>query len=601
MVKWPFKKRRSQHHVSASSAYAGGAYLYDDAADGRQYSPGHVRAPYPGWPGPPYTGVRPSPATSQATPTAYSPYAASPTVYAPSANIAPSYPVQDAYVDSQKWRDTSAPAPENAPYLEYTGPDKPTPEDLRRALFIPRFSPPPSHWRALIPLDPAPDANGFYNSPINRFPVELLSYIFTRCMDDEVKNPFYASFSAGSTPLVIARVCRLWRAISLDLPFLWQRFAMRPCQARGHYRIARLFTERTKGHGVYIYYAEDSRRGVYPRDVCPCALDFIIQNIRLIKALDLEEISPSSLVRLSRVHRGAALSMEKLAITTREANTQPDVAWALSSLYNTPTIREIEWSLPTFPENVYWSRIVSLYLRECVVDTYTLLRILASAPALRRVDADITPTEPMRYSPVCHRLLEDLIIESDGPQDQLFQALDLPNLRRLHIRPRDSIPDDAPYSPGWPFIDIHNLHRFLGRLRAGLEYFLLLCGGATFDEAALSHMIRLPQMSGLKMLHIAELGRGVSDAIFRELTVDKGSRRAVLLPRLERLALCDCSTTDGTIARMLQTRHQFSYPLRFISLGYPVDEETIHVQDVATMDMLRREGWMIFWDSCFGD
>ncbi|KAI4294585.1 hypothetical protein K525DRAFT_252182, partial [Schizophyllum commune Loenen D] len=154
MVKWPFNKRRSQRHDHPSPARFGVEYAYQDAAIGHQYSADYVRVPYPGWLGPPHPVGYSSPATFQASPIAYSPYAASPTVHAPSATIGPSYPVQEAYVDSQKWRDTSAPAPEKAPYLEYTGPDKPTPEDLRRALFIPRFSPPPSHWRALIPLDP---------------------------------------------------------------------------------------------------------------------------------------------------------------------------------------------------------------------------------------------------------------------------------------------------------------------------------------------------------------------------------------------------------------------------------------------------------------
>ncbi|KAI5896989.1 uncharacterized protein SCHCODRAFT_02685890 [Schizophyllum commune H4-8] len=588
-----------------------------DEIGGAFYSYDVVQTSNPGWPGPPYPGGHSTAATLQTSPIAYSlsspshyhahdGFARSPYPASSTANAlfptAPSFPSPGAHANSDRWRDMSAPATNDAPYLEYTGSDKPTPEDLRRALFIPRFSPPPPHWRALIPSEPEPDANGFYAPPINRFPVELLSYIFARCMDKEVEKPFYGYFTPNCTPLVIARVCRLWRYIALDLPLLWQHFSMRPCQGGGHYRIARLFMERTKGLGIYVYYAEDSRRGVYPREVCPCALDFIIRNIGLVKRLDLVEISPSSLLRLSRVRPGMATFMMKLAITTREANTKRNVAQALSSLYNTPTIREVEWSIPTFPENVHWSRIVSILLRECVVDTYTLMRIIASSPALQRIDVDITPdVSAVRCRPVYHGIMEELIIESDGPQDMLFQALDFPNLRRLYLRPRSSIPNDAPYSHGWPFLNIDNLYRFLGRLRAGLQYFLLVCGGASFDEAALLHIIRMPQLSPLKMLHIAELGRGASDAIFEELTLIEGSRRAVTLPHLQRLALCDCSTTDGTISRMLQSRDKASCPLRRLSLGYPIGEQRVHDADVATMEMLRRKGWMIFWSSCFGD
>ncbi|KAI5896995.1 uncharacterized protein SCHCODRAFT_02493992 [Schizophyllum commune H4-8] len=600
MVKWPFKNRRSQHHVPASSAYAGGAYIHDGTADGHRYPSDYVRASYPGWPGPPDPGVHPSPATFPATPVSYSPYAASPTVHAPSTTTRPSYPIQDAYIDSQKWRNTSVPAPENAPYLEYTGSDKPTPEDLRRALFIPRFSPPPSHWRALIPLDPVPDASGFYTPPINRFPVELLSHIFTRCMDDEVKNPFYASFSAGSTPLVIARVCKLWRAIALDLPLLWQQFAMRPCQRGGHYRIARLFLERTKGLGIYVHYSEDSRRGAFPRELCPCALDFVLHNIGQVKALSLVQISSSTLLRLSRVRPGAASSMMKLVVTVREGDTAVDAARALSSLYQAPTFREIDWALPSFPEDIHWTRIVSVRLCECRLDTFTVLRIMTSSPVLRHLDVDITPTQhPMRYNLLSHRVLEDLIIQGDGPQDILLEALDLPNLRRLYIRPGSSIPDDASFSQGWPFLDVRALYHFLGRLRAGLEYFLLLYGGAAFNEAALLHIIGMPQLATLRMLNITELGGGVSDTVLKALTVVKG--RGTALPQLERLAMCDCSTTDGCIARMLQSRYRAAHPLRRVSLRYPIGERRGHDMDVATMEMLRQKGWTIFWTSCFGD
>ncbi|KAL1673987.1 hypothetical protein EV122DRAFT_293775 [Schizophyllum commune] len=604
MVKWPFKNRRSQHQVSASPAYAGGADLYDGAVPGpqSQCSSDSVRAPYPGWPGPPYPGAHSSPATFQATPMAYSPYTASLTMYAPSATTGPSYPVQDAYIDSQKWRHTSVPAPETAPYLEYTGPDKPTPDDLRRALFIPRFSPPPSHWRALIPLDPASDADGFHTPPINRLPVELLSYIFTRCMDREVNNLFHAYFSARSTPLVIARVCKLWRHVALDLPFLWQRFAMRPCQGGGHYRIARLYIERTKGLGIYVHYGEDSRRGAYPREVCPCALDLIVRNIGQVKALDLMEVSPSTLARLSRVPVGAASSMTQFSVTTREKNTSWEVARALSSLYLTTTIREIKWGLRTFPEEIHWSCITSFRLWACRIVPFTLLRILVSAPGLRLIDVELTSASSgdglsIPYGAVVHhRAMENLLIESDGPLDPLMQALDLPHLRRLRLRRKS--PSRKEYIiHGWPFANIEVFHAFLGRLQDGLEYFMLIPGGAGFDEKALLRVVSMPQMERLKMLDVSDLGGGASSAIFNELTPLRRDHTP-LLPHIEHLGLCDCIAGDGAISRMLEGRHKYGYPLRYVSLRYQYGDQTAHHTDLATIESLRKVGWQIIWASC---
>ncbi|KAI5896997.1 uncharacterized protein SCHCODRAFT_02616413 [Schizophyllum commune H4-8] len=604
MVKWPFKNRRSQRHDQASPAHSGGAYSYQDAAGGyeSQYPSDYVWAPYPGWPGPPYPGAQTSPATFQATPMGYSAYAASPTVHTPSTITGLPYPVQGAYVDSQKWRDTSVPAPENAPYLEYTGPDKPTPEDLRRALFIARFSPPPSHWRALIPLDPVPNADGLYAPPIKRLPVELLSYIFTRSMDGEVDSLFHAYFAGCSTPLVIASVCRLWRHIALDLPFLWQRFAMRPCQGRGHYRIARLYMERSKGLGIYVHYAEDSRRGAYPREVCPCALDLIIQNIGQVKALDLLEVSPSTLARLSRVPIGAASSMVQFSITTREKNTSWEVARALSSLYLTTTIREIQWGLRTFPEEIHWSCITSFRLWACKIDPFTLLRILVSAPGLRLIDVKLSSTSSgdgtsIPFGAVVHhRAMGNLLIECDGPLDALMQALDLPHLRRLRLRRRSPSLKEYP-SNGWPFANLEVFHAFLGRLRDGLEYFMLIPGGAGFDETALLRVISMPQMERLKMLDVSDLGGGVSSAIFAKLT-PRRTDHTPLLPHIEHLGLCDCIAVDGAISRMLEGRHKYGYPLRYVSLRYPYGDQTAHRTDLATIESLRKVGWQIIWGAC---
>ncbi|KAL1673981.1 hypothetical protein EV122DRAFT_221605, partial [Schizophyllum commune] len=580
------------------------------------YSYDVVQAPYPGWYGPPDPCGRSTASTTQASPIAHSlsspsyhrapdgfarsQYPVALIAYTPSPTT-PSYPSHDAYADTNRWRDTSAPAPKNAPYLEYTGSDKPTPEDLRRALFIPRFSPPPSHWRALIPLDPVPDANGFYTPPINRLPVELLSYIFTRCMDEEAENPFYAHFCAGFTPLVIARVCRHWRYVALDLPYLWQRFSLRPCQSRGHYRIARLFIQRTKGLGIYVHYAEDSHRGYFP-ERCPCALDLIIQNIGLVKALILSEVCHSTLARLSRVPVGAASSMIEFDISIQQSDISRELACALSTLYLTPTIREIRWSLPTFPENIYYSCITSLRLWGCPVDTFTFMRIMVSAPALQLVDVHLVPPPlgvalPMHVD-IYHDAMEELMISADGPQDALMRALHLPRLRRLHLCWSSSGEEEEQITTDWPFLNTDVLYTFLGRLRDGLEYLSLIPGGPTLDEKALLRIMSMPQLMPLKMLDISDLGGRVGEAVFEKLKPGRKNRTTPLLPHLEDLYLCDCVTVDGRISCMLDARNRYGYPLRSVTLWYPEGDRAVHTVDLATFDSLRKVGWEIDWGPC---
>ncbi|KII91979.1 hypothetical protein PLICRDRAFT_456489 [Plicaturopsis crispa FD-325 SS-3] len=52
-------------------------------------------------------------------------------------------------------------------------------------------------------------------SPMRRFPPELLSEVFTHCLPED-RRP-----NADRCPLLLGRVCRLWRSVSLSTPFLW--------------------------------------------------------------------------------------------------------------------------------------------------------------------------------------------------------------------------------------------------------------------------------------------------------------------------------------------------------------------------------------------
>ncbi|KAL1744991.1 hypothetical protein HDZ31DRAFT_82257 [Schizophyllum fasciatum] len=484
-------------------------------------------------------------------------------------------------IDTRKWRDTTAPSVEDAPYLRAPGSDQPSPEDLRGALFLPKYSPPPYHWRAHIPSEPVPDADDSYTPPIGRLPVEMLSCIFTRCVDFEADNLYHANYR---TSVFISHVCSLWRNVSIGLPYLWQHFSLRPCQGRGHYRMARLFIERSQGFGLYVHYNEEQRRGEYPVERCPCALDLILWNIHRLEALELHEISGSTIQRLSTVPRGAATSLVHFDITTRSRDILPEATRCLSFFLESTHMREIQWDLPFFPEGVLWVDIVVLSLTKCLIDTQTFLRILATAPHLRSVGCQLIGASLREDS--LTRFHANMFIESDGPQDTLFQALYLPRLRDFSLRPLMSLPVDEPCGPGWPFVDINGqLYRFM-----------LAYGGSTFDESTLVSIVELPCMRELKILSIARIGGTLGDLFFAKLEPRTGMHRSgPLLPYLEDAALSECSTRDGSLSRLLLARHRGQFPLRSMSIGYTSRDRSAHLTDQSTFSMLRQEGWMIDW------
>ncbi|KAL1728543.1 hypothetical protein EV714DRAFT_285633 [Schizophyllum commune] len=506
---------------------------------------------------------------------------------------------REDFIDWQKWRDPTcqnAPVPENAPWLKYPGSDSPTAEDLRKALFIPPFSPPPEHWRALIPLDPIPDEDGVYTHPINQLPVELLSHIFTGCLDLEASNLGHAEVDSNFISLLISRVCRRWRLIALDTPFLWQHFLMAPCKNRSHYAIARLFLKRTKGVGMHIRYEENTLRGLRIGS-CPCALDFIIRNISQIVTLELDGPRESTVARLTAVRRGTTSMMKRFILRTRSRDMDPSLARGLHSVFLSSGLRKIVWNLATFvPEEISWARLHYLSLSHRPIEQHTLLRILLSAPALQEAHVEVARAvgPARRFTDVHANALHSLTIKGEGPQDQLLEALHLSSLRVFTLTPLSTLShEQGSNDPGWPFLEVRVLYEFLGRVQGSLERFYLLHGGKTFDEAALVHLIATPQFSKIEILHAIHVYGNVGDLFFTRLGQGKGGVPA--LPCLYRLMLTDCLTTDGVISRALESRRSRGYPIRKVILGYPTGYRRPHSKDRAMFDKLTEANWFIIW------
>ncbi|TRM66500.1 hypothetical protein BD626DRAFT_451528 [Schizophyllum amplum] len=498
------------------------------------------------------------------------------------------------YVDDRSQRHYAPPTRMNM--SNQASSHEPDAQDLQQVLYLPPFSPPPTHWKALIPVDPAYSPNDVYVPLINRLPVELLSLIFTRCMDDEARELFRAGLRSRSSPLVLSSICSRWRGVALDLPVLWQYFALAPCAGHGfHYRIALLFIERSKGQGLHVHYTEDPFDEV-PLECCPCALNLILENMGQIKTLELQEISQATAARISQTHYSAATMMERFSLVMCEDTMAAELVHPISRLYSSANLRELRWISSTFPVNIPWSQMVGLHLVDCITDHDLLMRILLSAPLLEELDVHmeaISPTAPP-YRPIRHFSMRDFSIEGVGPQDMLLRLLHFPNLIRLSLRPLSSLSLETRGRFGWPFTDPTVFFKFIGRLAMKLKSIRLLYGD-TLDETTMLHIIRLPQMSGLRCLHVTSRNVIARDAFFADLQPGWAARDVPLLPHLERLTMRYCVTSDGPISRMLESRRQYSYPLQSVSLGYPRDDCSSHRTDCTAFDRLNRQGMSISW------
>ncbi|KAL1729746.1 hypothetical protein EV714DRAFT_284751 [Schizophyllum commune] len=426
-------------------------------------------------------------------------------------------------------------------------------------------------------------------SLINKLPAELLSLIFSLSMEDEACNLALAVIHPNCTPLILARVCHLWREIAVGLPALWQHFRdqtmvhfmLRPCDGRKHrYRVTHTFIRRTQGMGLHIRYSGDghSEEGHRPVKGCSCSLDVILNNLDSIQTLELSEIGQKTATRLSNAAINARPSIQRFSLSMGETILRPGVAQAISRLYCSPALRHFEWDSLTFPCNVPWSRMVTVNLTGCLIAQVYFVNILVSAPYLRELSVKMARLTPTKHLGVQHDSLRRLSIDGVGAQDDLTE---------LSLQPHRSLPDGTFYTQ-WPVTTPDVLYNFISRISGGLESFRLIDTG-NLDGLAL--------MSTLRRLHLSARAAVAGDQLFYFMLPSQWSGVPTLLPWLENLTLAGCTTTDGMISNMLRTRRYLLYPLHLVWLGFPHDDqpEVSHRADVTAFRKLKQYGVEVSW------
>ncbi|KAI5896983.1 uncharacterized protein SCHCODRAFT_02616382 [Schizophyllum commune H4-8] len=371
--------------------------------------------------------------------------------------------------------------------------------------------------------------------------------------------------------LVVSHVCRRWREIALDCPGLWQWFSIRPCKNKSRQRLASLFAARARGTGLHVRAVgvkDEEIRG----EPCDCALVFIIRQTPAIVELELDDPSEDTAHYLWEL---TSPSLKRFALTIGWVPADPRVVELLSVTFLTRGIEELHWESATFmPELVNWRNLRSLTLERADIDRPTFLHIVSSAPDLRHLQIRVISASlggSFAHTAATYRLnaLEELEMHGYGEQDELFRDLHTPRLRRFSLERDDNLGSEDAGSQGWPFGNITVLLDFLRRTQGNMER-LALRGGRTLDETTVLRIIEMPQMSALKILRIQGVEGDVGDAVFARLGPEaRDDAGRALLPRLERLTLFTCRTTDGVISRMMEFRREQGYPLVMLRVKYP--------------------------------
>ncbi|KAI5896570.1 uncharacterized protein SCHCODRAFT_02569293 [Schizophyllum commune H4-8] len=451
---------------------------------------------------------------------------------------------------------------------------------------------------------------------INDMPRDILSEIFVHTLPECVTDTM-VDFRSQS--LIISQVCRYWRDVAIKLPSLWRLISLFGCPDAHHHRsleLARIFVDRSRGTELRFEYCDieaiylrDRGRGIAnvtfaPRgglvntpanERCPCVLDFMISHIAVTRTLELT-VGHASCQRLASLPPAAASMLRGISVSFLEGGNAPHT---LARLYGTaPQLAHFARTtsvpalalLPPGPTDVPWRQLVTAHISDSSIPYSQFLEIVATAPLLATLRAQLCldsfhathpPSPP--HPRIIQSRLEELDIFSLAPLDVIFSSLQLPSLRRLTLRSVGRRIHSPPVG-AWPCDDLQTLSHFIEGITPGLMVLRLLPSN-DISQGDLITLLRKAQMATLTELELLR-GPVASDALFTQLDPEYGPP---LLPRVQRLTLAECNTTDGAIGNMLASRCRLGYPLRMLRIRTHLDEMDRYHKDKRMFQSLEEQ------------
>ncbi|KAL1702636.1 hypothetical protein EV121DRAFT_209614 [Schizophyllum commune] len=432
---------------------------------------------------------------------------------------------------------------------------------------------------------------------INRLPPELLSLIFTISVDN---SSHY--LDSNFVPFTLTHVCTLWRNIAVDLATLWHRFDFKPCLGTGtHDHLATICAKRAKGLGLAISYMETSHLDFAEAEIawednasdsaesCGCRLQLIGRLISQLRSLALVIGEPSAVQLGWSTREETAVALEDFVVLLLNNVSYPE---ALAPFYTSPALRRIRWS-SIYQETKRLTFDIAYPMgvpREQPLN-FDLLNPLSEVLADMAI-AGFSGGQAAQFFKLCmHEIDEsvvgpELVIAGEEPLDDVVLAPPMISLlRSLGLTPRRHF--DEAHERALPSSE--SLLQSLRGVSEGLDS-LILAQCHQIDELTLIKCIEFPQMAQLRHLYLRHMQLGVlCDEFICSLQADDSGH--MISPKLEVLSLSSCTTsTDGIVAKMLESRRAFSSSLRIVHISF--DETGQHDLDKRFIE----EHFQTFWE-----
>ncbi|CAK5265892.1 unnamed protein product [Mycena citricolor] len=361
-------------------------------------------------------------------------------------------------------------------------------------------------------------------SPLRRLPVELVEEIFSACLP-VARN---CVMSATEAPVILGRVCRSWRTISLTMPRLWSRLHIveptRPFNSpygvfesklSQRLEVTKTWLERSGECPLSISLESNLDHGLTPpltpsnhtslntnlflEALLPYAARW--QNIRLV-------VPPWALENLSRLTEHDVPILRRLKIFQRPDHPNSAPQWAIFDLFRAPQLAEFSISGSSVNPSALplrWEQLTSLSIIGPAwgvghIQTMSnVLRVLSKCPALQvckllvnASDAvELHSTELRARCPALHTMELTCVGAPLQTADHLLARLSLPVLRNFRLR-----------GQGEPHAG--SCEGFANSLAALSTLETVTFDGDSFSRASLASVVRRLPLS-LRRLQIADL------------------------------------------------------------------------------------------------
>ncbi|KAG1720742.1 hypothetical protein EDB19DRAFT_1914250 [Suillus lakei] len=305
-------------------------------------------------------------------------------------------------------------------------------------------------------------------SALGRLPIEVLTHIFGYCLPEYQ----YLYTASELAPVLLTRICRLWREVAVGTPSLWCRLHVDE-DWQGEAYCYDQWLKRSQGRPLSLML-------VFPEYHWTELQGLLQPYLNQVWSLHLEH----SLIPCQHdITIADFLALEELTVSTEEF----PMAIPHFMSQPPPTLRSLNFIGPFFDfkfsaVNPAWSHLTNIDLQVCGPDTLPCL--LHLCPDLSSLTVRAASSVDLQASePFTHAKLQSLRVDcfdSVGPSS-LFNAVSLPNLRLL----------DACYLEGWPH---EEFKAFLMRSNCPLESLIFSTGVMAKEEWRAEYLALIPSL-----------------------------------------------------------------------------------------------------------